>query len=240
MKSVAPVPKTCGVLDHATSQHVVARLLLVSFVLISTSVPLSAGEISVLRDAQGHSVYINKDDPELRASVKRGGVAAALAVIEQRKHALAGIDEVIEQECLEQRLDPRLVRAIIEVESAWDSRARSRKGALGLMQLMPETALRFGVRDPFDARENIHGGTRYLRFLLDRFHENLNVSLAAYNAGEKAVAAWGNIPPYRETQAYIQQVEMIYAARQQEAASSATPITRSVEGARVVDYTNLD
>jgi soluble lytic murein transglycosylase-like protein len=197
------------------------------------------GEITALRDAQGRCVYVNSNDRELRDSLKSGGVAAALQVIDQRKRALPGIDQFIEQTSLEQRLDPRLVRAIIQVESAWNDRARSRKGALGLMQLMPETARRFGVHNAFDARENITGGTRYLRFLLDRFHENLKYTLAAYNAGEKAVAAWGDVPPYEETRAYLDRIGMIYAAQRQETGLSENAISRTVKGNRVI-YTNLD
>ena len=107
-------------------------------------------------------------------------------------------------------LDPELVRAVIEVESAWNPRARSRKGALGLMQLMPATGARYGVRDPFDPRENISGGTRHLRFLLNRFGGDRRLALAAYNAGENAVDANRGVPPYRETHLYLERVETIY------------------------------
>ncbi len=107
-------------------------------------------------------------------------------------------------------LDPELVRAVIEVESAWNPRARSRKGALGLMQLMPATGARYGVRDPFDPRENISGGTRHLRFLLNRFGGDRRLALAAYNAGENAVDANRGVPPYRETRLYLERVETIY------------------------------
>jgi len=105
--------------------------------------------------------------------------------------------------------------------------------------LMPETALRFGVRNPFDAKENISGGTRYLRFLLDRFHENLRYSLAAYNAGENAIDSWGDVPPYAETKTYLKRIEMIYAARQQELAPNVKSISRAFQDGRVV-YTNID
>lgn len=107
-------------------------------------------------------------------------------------------------------LDPDLVRAIIRVESAFDDRAVSRKGAMGLMQLMPETARELDVDDPFDPEHNIQGGTRYLRRLLDDFGENLTLALAAYNAGPTAVRRWGDIPPYRETRDYIRRVLTLY------------------------------
>ncbi|MBD5802896.1 Membrane-bound lytic murein transglycosylase F precursor [Azoarcus sp. Aa7] len=113
------------------------------------------------------------------------------------------------------RLDPALIEAVAFVESRFDERARSPKGALGLMQLMPATATRFGVRDPFDARQNLAGGAQYLRELLDRF-ASLPLALAAYNAGEGAVERHGgSVPPYAETMMYVPRVLERYQALQQ-------------------------
>lgn len=103
-------------------------------------------------------------------------------------------------------VSPDLVRAVIQVESEFDQRAVSSKGARGLMQLMPTTARRFGVLDPFDARQNIFGGAQYLRLLLDLFPGDLSLALAAYNAGENAVLRYKGVPPYRETRNYVQKV----------------------------------
>jgi soluble lytic murein transglycosylase-like protein len=239
MKCVPLAPKIRYVSPGRSMLRIQKKVTLFVLFLAVPVLQARTGEITALRDAQGRCVYVNSNDKELRASLKSGGVAAALQVIDQRKRALPGIDQFIDQTALQQRLDPRLVRAIIQVESAWNDRARSRKGALGLMQLMPETALRFGVHDAFNARENITGGTRYLRFLLDRFHENLKYTLAAYNAGEKAVAAWGDVPPYEETRAYLDRIGMIYAAQRQETGLSESAISRTVKGNRVI-YTNLD
>ncbi len=102
-----------------------------------------------------------------------------------------------------------LVRAVIAVESEFDALAVSSKGAQGLMQLMPHTARRFGVGDSFDARQNIFGGVQYLRFLLDLFSGNVDLALAAYNAGENAVHRYHGIPPYRETRQYVAKVQDI-------------------------------
>jgi len=102
-----------------------------------------------------------------------------------------------------------LVRAIIQVESAFDSLAISTAGARGLMQLMPATARRFGVTDSFDARQNIFAGTRYLRILLDTYGNDVSLSAAAYNAGEGAVARYNGIPPYQETQNYVRRVNAL-------------------------------
>jgi soluble lytic murein transglycosylase len=104
------------------------------------------------------------------------------------------------------RLDPALIEAVVRVESGFDTAARSPKGAQGLMQLMPDTARRYGVADPFDPAQNLLGGARYLRDLLDRFSD-LSLALAAYNAGEGAVERHGKaIPPYAETLAYVPRV----------------------------------
>ena len=167
----------------------------------------SAGAASIVYTEQdGKLIFVNADDPELVAVEKRGGVAAGRSLIDRRRESMADLQSYIEDLSRQNGIDPALVNAVIEVESAWNPRARSRKNALGLMQLLPETASRLGVKDPFDPRENIAGGIRYLRFLLDRFAGDLRLALAGYNAGEKVVAARGDIPPYPETRAYVKHV----------------------------------
>ena len=111
---------------------------------------------------------------------------------------------IIDRAAAAHGLDPRLVRAVIQVESAYRSDAVSRKGAMGLMQLMPETAQRYAVRNPFDPEANIVAGIQHLRSLLNRF--DVAVALAAYNAGEAAVERFGGIPPYQETRDYVRRV----------------------------------
>ena len=106
----------------------------------------------------------------------------------------------------------RLIWAVIRVESGFDPRAVSPRGARGLMQLMPETAAVLGVRDVFNPRENIHAGTRHLRGMMDRFHYDLPMAIAAYNAGDRPVAAFRGIPPYPETRDYVARVLRYYGA----------------------------
>jgi hypothetical protein len=123
----------------------------------------------------------------------------------------AAIDELVIQAAAKYRLDPNLIFAVMRQESSFNPRATSPKGARGLMQLMPATAMRLGVRDIYDPAQNIDGGARYLRFLLDTFGGDVELTLAGYNAGEGAVARYGNrIPPYRETINYVQRISAHY------------------------------
>jgi len=126
-------------------------------------------------------------------------------------------------------VDPLLLYSVMHQESSFKSRAISPKGARGLMQLMPGTAMRYGVTNIFDPRQNIEGGARYLRFLLDRFDGDVNLALAGYNAGEGAVEKYGwRIPPYAETQEYVRRISRRYSLLQDpSAAVYARPINRT-------------
>jgi hypothetical protein len=116
----------------------------------------------------------------------------------------------IDTACEKYGVDPSLVRAIVKVESDYNPFAISRKGAMGLMQLMPQTAMDLDVKNSFDPHENIQGGVRYLRYLLDRYEGNLQLALAAYNSGETAVKRWGTVPPFKETKDYVKKVLGLY------------------------------
>jgi soluble lytic murein transglycosylase len=120
------------------------------------------------------------------------------------------LDRTIIRQSEQHRLDPALLRAVIKAESDFDPVAVSKAGAVGLMQLMPRTALRLEVRDPYDPEENIGGGARYLRYLLDRFRGNLALALAAYNAGENRVERYQALPPIAETLRYVTKVLRFY------------------------------
>jgi soluble lytic murein transglycosylase-like protein len=120
-------------------------------------------------------------------------------------------DSIIEHAALSAAVESNLLRAVIVVESGFNSHAVSKRGAVGLMQLMPATASRFGVSNPYDAQQNVHAGARYLKFLIDRFGHDIRLALAAYNAGEDAVVRnGGQIPPFSETMAYVPRVLKIY------------------------------
>jgi len=120
------------------------------------------------------------------------------------------LEPLIKRHSSQQQLHPALIRAVIRAESNFDPRAVSRAGAVGLMQLMPQTAVRLDVRDMFDPDENVGGGTKYLRQLLDRFHGNLPLALAAYNAGENIVDRYQSLPPIDETRQYVRKVLRYY------------------------------
>jgi len=120
------------------------------------------------------------------------------------------LNQAIEQAAQRHNVDPNLVRAVIKVESNFNPHALSRKGAMGLMQIMPSTAKSLKVNHPFDPTENIDAGVRHLRQLLDSFGGNVPLSLAAYNAGAGAVHSHKGIPPYRETRNYVRQITELY------------------------------
>lgn len=119
-------------------------------------------------------------------------------------------DGLIRQIALNEGVDPQLIRGIVQVESQFNPRARSSKGAMGLMQLMPETATLMGIRDPWDPQENITAGTRYFSSLMKRYRGDVAKALAAYNAGPTAVDSYNGIPPYQETREYVKNVLAIF------------------------------
>jgi hypothetical protein len=117
---------------------------------------------------------------------------------------------IVHEKASNYNIDPSLIKAVIKTESNWNDRAVSKKGAIGLMQLMPSTANDMRVRNPFDPEENIEGGTKYLKYLIERFNGDITLALAAYNAGPKTVEKFGYVPPINETKQYVNRVLALY------------------------------
>ena len=163
------------------------------------------GDLRVQKDANGNWVVAN---------TRGHGQAASRVLPKARAAAPAARSseawDHIQDASLQYGLDPDLVAAVVRTESGFRTHAVSPKGAMGLMQLMPSTARLLGVEDAFNGRDNIFGGCRYLRSLIDRFEGDLKLALAAYNAGPEAVSRHNGVPPYPETQNYVRQVMRLY------------------------------
>jgi soluble lytic murein transglycosylase-like protein len=180
-----------------------------------------------LTDEQGHRVYVDVIDLPLSGTLRGRS---------------AGLQALIDQTASRFRVDPRLVHAVVRAESDYNPKAVSPKGAMGLMQLVPATAHRFGVANPFDPEQNLKGGVGYLRYLLNLFGNDVRLSLAAYNAGENSVLRRGGVPPYGETQRYVRKVTTLYHVADPTAASHtagrslAAPIYSYVDAKGVVHF----
>jgi soluble lytic murein transglycosylase-like protein len=186
--------------------------------LLSISGPARA-QIMTTTNLDGRKLFVNAEPPALvslkpklaRPSIYLQGEIAFMG----RDHRAMSVDrdgtEQLVREAAERyRVDPALVRAVIETESNWNPGAYSRKGAMGLMQLIPTTAQRFGAADAFNPKQNVEAGVKYLKTLLERYNGNLDLALAAYNAGEGAVDRAHGIPAYQETRNYVQRVQNAY------------------------------
>lgn len=184
--------------------HLLSRFVLLSSLLLPA---VGFADVYVFRDKDGVLNFTNvpthggfrrvmRDGPQPPASVSSSG----------------DYDEVIRSASDRHSIDADLVRAVIKAESDFNSNARSRKGAMGLMQLMPDTARLHNVLNAFDPVDNIEGGVRHLRMLLERYQGDLRLSLAAYNAGSGAVERHGGIPPFVETREYVRRVLHFYEA----------------------------
>jgi soluble lytic murein transglycosylase-like protein len=174
-------------------------------------------DIYAYTDAQGSAHYSNvPNDPRFTLLLKSppepaAAPAAAVSIPQRWRERAASYQGLIDRTAKRMALQPALLKAVIAVESAFNPRAVSRAGAQGLMQLLPVTARRYGVGNAFDPEQNVLAGAQYLRDLLRRYNNNLELALAAYNAGEDAVDRYGQqIPPFRETQGYVPAVLRLY------------------------------
>ncbi|MEW6186012.1 MAG: transglycosylase SLT domain-containing protein [Thermodesulfobacteriota bacterium] len=156
-----------------------------------------------------YQLYI-KEPTKLQPAKAGKGSSRSWSSTHNNLHYLPFLNSHIEEASQQYGVDSKLIQAVIHVESNFDPQALSPKGAQGLMQLMPQTARDMQVSDAFSPKENIHGGARYLRYLLDTFNQDTSLALAAYNAGPEKVNLHRGIPPYTETRTYVQKVLQIY------------------------------
>ena len=179
-------------------------------------VPLAVAVVLLCATAQAEvGLVIRADGTKVISNVGAQGSRRETdwSWLSRQRNRRSRYDAIIERYAGLHGIDPVLVRAVIQVESNFDPRCVSHKGARGLMQLMPETARRYGVRDIFDVEQNIRGGILYLTDLLEMFPNDLSRALAAYNAGENAVIRNAGIPPYEETMTYVKRALTVYYGR---------------------------
>jgi soluble lytic murein transglycosylase-like protein len=171
------------------------------------------------------------------------GANGAVAAAETGTRSLERTElrKLVHEVSTEHGVDPKLIDALVRVESGYNPKAVSRKGAMGLMQLMPETAKRLKVNDPFDPADNVRGGVKEFSRLVSRYSGNLQLALAAYNAGEGAVSKYRGVPPYAETRSYISKILSMYTGRPYRLAGSyrAAPVRmmRNSQGATIITNT---
>ena len=173
--------------------------------LIANSAPI------VLSDAQVYE-YVG---PTGQVSVTNVPTNERVTAVRRKARYHSGVadlelEQAVDRAAQQHHVQPALLLAVMKAESSFNPTAVSKAGAVGLMQLIPETAIRHGVHNLYDANDNITGGAKHLRYLLDRFHGNIRLALAAYNAGERKVDRYRQIPPYKETQDYVKRVLVYY------------------------------
>jgi len=207
----------------------------------SAFAPASSAQIMRSVDATGHEMFVNAEPPVvLKAAAKPRAtiyMPAESSFMGAGRPEVSidrdGAEKLVREAAERHSVDPALVRAVIETESGWNPSAYSRKGAGGLMQLIPTTAQRYGANDLFNPQQNIDAGVRHLKWLLERYNGNLDLALAAYNAGEGAVDRAHGIPAYKETRNYVHKVQDAYfrpgSGRQESAFSNPRAIHREVE-----------
>jgi soluble lytic murein transglycosylase len=196
--------------------------LLAVFGLILISAQIARADVYVYKDKNGVLTFTNVPNHTGFRRVLREGVASQLQSVALRN----SYEPLIRLVSSRHSVDADLIRAVIKTESDFNPAARSHKGAMGLMQLMPDTAKLHNVSDAYNPRDNVDGGVRHLRMLLDRYQGNLELSLAAYNAGSAAVEKHQGIPPFAETREYVKRVLRFYDHYRNEGLRLAGPVNQ--------------
>jgi soluble lytic murein transglycosylase-like protein len=213
--------------------------------------PGASAQITKVMDTTGRQLFVNAEPP---ATIRLGALKPRATIYMPAESFLTGrerpavsidrdgAEKLVREAADRHHVDPALVRAVIETESNWNPRAYSHKGAGGLMQLIPTTAQRYGAYDLFNPQQNIDAGVKHLKWLLERYNGNLDLALAAYNAGEGAVDRAHGIPAFRETRDYVQKVQNAYfrpgSGRLADAFINAHAIHRDVTPTGRIVFTN--
>src|ERR1700730_16121075 len=231
---------------------ITAWLLLGTVVFCASfPVPIASAQIAKVVDPTGRQLFINAEPP---ITLKLGAIKPRASIYLRAESSFTGrdrpalsigrdgVEKLVREAAERHRVDPALIRAVIETESNWNPRAYSHKGAGGLMQLIPTTAKRYGAFDVFNPQQNIDAGVKHLKWLLERYNGNLDLALAAYNAGEGAVDRAHGIPAFRETRNYVQRVQNAYfrpgSGRLADAFINAHAIHKDVTADGRVVFTN--
>jgi Transglycosylase SLT domain len=240
---------TMAMMKAMTSKGVRLTAFLMLGSLAFCAAPASA-QITKVTDDSGRRFFINASPQPSRLgeATKRTNIylPSEVSLTGRSRPGMDvdrdGVEKLVREAAERHRMDPALVRAVIETESNWNPKAFSHKGAGGLMQLIPTTAQRYGAYDVFDPQQNIDAGVKYLRTLLERYNGNLDLALAAYNAGEGAVDRAHGVPGFRETREYVQKVQNAYfrpgSGRMPDAYVNSHAIHRDVSPEGRIIFTN--
>jgi soluble lytic murein transglycosylase-like protein len=217
------------------------RILLSALALCVLTPSLAHAQLYSWKDASGRLII--SDTPKGPAaktySVAYVGTSYGVVKTTGSKRRITEFDDLIVENATRHELHPDFVRAVVQAESAFNPRARSVKGAMGLMQLMPKTAAQYGVVNAYDPVENIRAGVAYLKSLLVRFGNDVSLALAAYNAGPGAVEKYGRaVPPYKETRNYVSKIRANAGAAAVEQPKRIFRTTEVVNGREVVRYSD--
>ena len=229
-----------------------AGITLATLVLFASFFATQASaQIAKTVDPSGRQLFVNAEPPVTMKLVSTTAKPRATIYLSSESSFTErpamntdrdGVEKLVREAADRHRVDPALIRAVIQTESNWNPSAYSRKGAGGLMQLIPTTAQRFGANDVFNPQQNIDAGVRYLKTLLERYNGNLDLALAAYNAGEGAVDRAHGVPAFRETRDYVHKVQDAYfrpgSGRLENAFINARAIRRDVSSSGRTVFSN--